>query len=1053
MTKFYLSLSRYLTVLLVFVSTMAWSQSRTVTGKVTSAEDGSGLPGVNIVEKGTSNGTTTDVDGGFSLNVGSNSTLVFSFVGYQSQEVPVGNQTSISINLNPDVTQLSEVVVIGYGETTVKDATGAVAAVRSEDFNGGVIASPEQLIQGKTAGVQITSVSGNPGDGVQLRIRGTTSIRSNNNPLFVVDGVPLSGGTQSASADVGFGTTGDPNPLNFLNPNDIESVSILKDASATAIYGSRGANGVVIITTKKGRGAGVFELSSNVSLSTPRKTYDLLNRDEFLNAVQQFGGDRVAQDKGGNTDWQDYVLRNSISHKQNLAYSRGFKTGQVRASFGYDDLQGILENSYMKRLTGNVNVNKSFLDDKLNFDLATTFSNVKREDPPISGNAGFQGDILGAAYSANPTWTTDPDFDAGGQRSPANMLTYYSSTGFTNRALINLSADYKLTNSLVAKATYGVDMSKGERITLISGKARNAGNGVLNNGQGQLNHNSNINHLLELTLNYTKKTGNVDINVVGGYSVQSFGNKWDWITGKGFTDPNSFGRMEDELRNSFDAADAAASAAAGGSMINNWGVANLLTSSDPSLPDDGGFVNGINFGGEGSLEQRFFARPGGVTLGAITGNFYDQTDYLQSYFGRANFTISEKYLITATLRADGSSRFGDNYKYGLFPSGAVAWQIHEEDFLPETFNTLKLRVGYGITGSQEGLGYGQYRRRTRWSDAGIGDNPQIGIPGSSAQGFANPDLKWESTAATSIGVDFGFLGDRLTGAFDWYNKQTEDLLLQYVVAQPALASTIFQNLPSGVVENKGWELSLNYEAIDNSDVGFSIGGNVSNNKNMLKGFGGAIESGQIYGQGLSGAFAQRLSGGYPLFSYYLREFEGFDANGQPIGDNQTFVGKSALPTWNAGLSLNARYMKFDLAMYFNGQFGHYIYNNTRNGFFTAGSINNARNVTKDVLTSGESGAAEAAVSTRFLEKGDFVRMQNLVLGYNAIKGGSGAIKGLRISFTAQNLFVITDYSGLDPEISTSPASYQLLNNLPTAGIDYAAYPRPRTFTIGLNATF
>ena len=225
------------------------------------------------------------------------------------------------------------------------------------------------------------------------------------------------------------------------------------------------------------------------------------------------------------------------------------------------------------------------------------------------------------------------------------------------------------------------------------------------------------------------------------------------------------------------------------------------------------------------MEQRFFGTPAGVTVGALTGNFYDQTDYLQSYFGRANFTISNKYLITATLRADGSSKFGDNYKYGIFPSGAIAWQIHEEDFLPETFNTLKLRVGYGVTGSQDGLGYGQYRRRTRWSDAGIGDNPQIGIPGSSAQGYANPDLKWESTAATGVGVDFGFLSDRLSGTFDWYNKQTEDLLLNYTVAQPALATSIFQNLGGGaVVENKGWEFSLNYEAVDNTDAGFSIGG-------------------------------------------------------------------------------------------------------------------------------------------------------------------------------------------------------------------------------------
>ena len=1044
MTKFYLSLSRYLTVLLVLISSMAWAQSRTVTGKVTSSDDGTGLPGVNVVEKGTSNGATTDADGSFSINVSNNSTLVFTFVGFQSQEIAVGNQTFVTVSLNPDVTQLSEIVVIGYGETTVRDATGAVASVRAENFNQGLIASPEQLIQGKTAGVQITNNSGNPGDGVQLRIRGTTSIRSNNNPLFVVDGVPLSGGTQPASADLGFGTSGDSNPLNFLNPSDIESISVLKDASATAIYGSRGANGVVIITTKKGKGAGLIEFGSSVSIASPANKYELLNREEFLDAVQQFGGDRVARDAGSNTDWQDYITRTSVSHKQNLAYSRGFKSSVIRASLGYEDQQGIIKNSFMKRFTGKINAGKSFMDEKLNFNLSTTYSHVTREDPPISGNAGFQGDLLGATYSANPTWPTDPKFDAGGQRSPANMLAYYSSTGATDRILANLSVDYKLNEALTAKATYGIDASDGDRVTLVSGDAVNAGNGVTGIGRGQLNVNKNLNHLLELTLGYNKKLGAVDINFVGGYSIQSFNNEWFWSGARGFNNDYNFDNMERAIRNSTDAVEGVV----GGiyDTYNNWGVSNDLRGGAQT---SGGFVSGMD---NGQLTQSFFARPAGVTVDAIAANFYNQTDYLQSYFGRGNFTINEKYLITATLRADGSSKFGGDNKYGIFPSAAVAWQIHEEDFLPEFFNTLKLRVGYGVVGNQDGVGYGEFIRRERYADAGTGDSREINVPGTTTQGAINPKLKWESTAQTAVGIDFGFLSERLTGAFDWYNKQTTDLLLRYQPAAPALEATRFENLDA-IVENKGWEFSLNYAFLDTDNAGFSLGGNVSNNKNTVKDFAGELNAGQIYGQGLSGAFAQRLAGGRPLFSYYLREFGGFDESGQPIGDNQTYVGKSALPTWNMGLSLNARYSKFDLNMYFTGQFGHYIYNNTANGFFTAGSINNARNVTKDVVTSGEAGSAEAAVSTRFLEKGDFMRMQNLVLGYNAIKNGSNTIKGLRFSFTVQNVFLITKYSGLDPEVNSSPANFSLLNSLPTAGIDYAAYPRPRTFTIGLNATF
>lgn len=1050
MIKFYLSLSKCLTVLLLLITSVAWSQSRTVTGRVTSADDGSGIPGVNVVEKGTNNGTATDVDGSFSLNVNSDATLVFSFVGFTSQEVTVGNQTSINVTLQPDVTALSEVVVIGYGEVTKRDATGAVTSVKSEDFNKGVIFSPEQLIQGKTAGVQMTTVSGNPGDGVQLRIRGTNSIRSNNNPLFVVDGVPLAGGVQPAAADVGFGNTGDTNPLNFLNPSDIESISILKDASATAIYGSRGANGVVIITTKGGKGAGAFEFESNVSVASPANKYDLLDREAFLDAVEQFGGDRVARDAGANTDWQDYITRTSISHKQNLAYQKGFKTATLRASLGYENLQGVLENSYMKRLTGRVNASKSLLDDDLNLDLSTTYSHVTREDPPVSGSAGFQGDLLGAAYSANPTWPTDPDFNPGGQRSPANMLAYYRSTGATDRALVNFSADYRLTEGLSVKATYGLDWANADRVTLVSGDAINAGNGATGFGQGQLNLNKNLNNLIELTLNYNKTAGNVVINFVGGYSAQSFQNQYYWAPARGFTDYSDFDTMEDELRNSFDAADAAANAAMGGQFIANWGVADVIRVQ--GTPSTGGFVHGIDNSAEGTFNETFFGKPAGVTLDAIAANFFDNTDYLQSYFGRANFTIAGKYLITATIRADGSSKFGNQNKYGVFPSAAVAWQIHDEDFLPEAFNTLKLRVGYGVVGNQAGLNFGDFIRRERWADVSLGDDRSINVTAPAPVGQHNDELKWESTTTTGVGVDFGFLGERLTGTFDWYLKETSDLLLSYAPAQPALANRFFNNLPDAIVENKGWEFSLSYMAVDNDDASLTFSGNIAQNKNMVKNFAGEIEAGTIRGQGLSLAYAQRLAGGYPLFSYHLREFQGFDDNGQPIGDLQTYVGKSALPEWNMGLSISGRHRNFDLAMYFSGQFGHYIYNNTRNAFFTAGSINNARNVTPDVITSGEAGSAEAAVSTRFLEKGDFVRMQNLTLGYNLPMNGK-AIKRLRLSFNAQNLFVITDYSGLDPEVSSNPADFDLLNGLPTAGIDYAAYPKPRIFTLGLNASF
>lgn len=1031
----------------MLTSMVAWSQSRTVTGKVTSSDDGTGIPGVNVLVKGTGTGTATDASGNFSISASDNDVLVFSFVGYATQEITVGAQTSISVSLQSDVTALSEVVVIGYGTVRVKDATGAVAAVSSEDFNGGMISSPEQLIQGKTAGVQITSTSGEPGASVQLRIRGTNSIRSNNNPLFVVDGVPLAGGTQPASADIGYGSNQDTNPMNFINPNDIASMSILKDASATAIYGSRGANGVVIITTKSGKGGnkGVFDFASSVSISSPRETYDLLSPSEFLAGVTQFGGDAVAQNYGFKTDWQDYIFRTAVSNNQNLAYSKGFETGSIRASFGYDNQNGIIENSSMKRITGRVNASKSFMDNKINLELSSTYSNVKREDPAIGASAGFQGDLLGAAYSANPTWGTDPDFNTGGQRSPANMLEYYQSTGTTNRFLNSLSASYKINSALTAKATYGIDWSKGERVTLVSGKAINSGNGVQGFGRGQLNENKNLNNLFELTLNYNKTVGNVAMEIVGGYSIQSFHNEWFWADARGF-DSESFGAMETQLRDSYDAGESAANNIG---TLNNWGVSDDLRNGAQS---SGGFASLINYG-DGTFSTAYFTRPAGVTVDAMAANYYDQTDYLQSYFGRGNFTISEKYLITATVRVDGSSKFGDNNKYGVFPSGAVAWKLSEEDFMPDVFSTFKLRAGYGIVGNQDGLSYGDFLRRTRTNDASVGDARQITIPGTGAQGFANPDLKWESTKQTSVGIDFGILSEKLSGSFDVYVKNTTDLLLKYLPAQPSLVTQIFGNLDANV-QNKGWEFSLAYSAIDKPDAALTISGNVSHNTNEITDLKGEFESGTIRGQGLSLAYAQRLGTNHPLFSYYLREFEGFDSNGQPIGDNQTWTGKTALPTWNYGININARYKSFDLSIYGTGQAGHYVYNNTANAFFTAGSINNARNVTPNVLTSGEAGSAEAAVSTRFLEKGDFFRLQNVSVGYNVGLGENMKfIKKLRFYVTGQNLMLITDYSGIDPEISSNPANFDLLNGLPTAGIDYTAYPRPRTFTIGLNVSF
>ena len=1041
-------------IMLVLMANVVVYSQNIISGRIIDGESGDGLLGTTVKIKGSTQGTITDFDGNFSLQASSEDILEISFIGYETQEIQVGNQTTINVTLQVDVSELSEVVVIGYGETTVKDATGAVVAVTSEDFNGGIIASPEQLIQGKTAGVQVTSTSGNPGDGVQIRIRGTNSVRSNNNPLFVVDGVPLSGGA-TASANVGdVGTTSDVNPLNFLNPADIASINILKDASATAIYGSRGANGVIIIKTKDGKGLGEqLEFTTSVSVATPANKYDLLSKDEYLGAVDK----PDEQNKGSDTDWQDVITRTSVSHKQNLSYSNTIgSNANIRASVGYENQNGIVENSHLERFTGRLNGSKSFLSDKLNLNLSATYSIVNREDPPISGSAGFSGDLLGASYSANPTWPDDPDFDVGNQVNPANLLAYFRSTANTNRFVGNISFDYELVDGLVAKLTYGADYSNADRIALLTKKAKNQGDGVTDQGHGGYNNNVTFSNLLEATVTYTKKFGTLDMELLGGYSVQSFRNDYFWSVARGF-EGEDFKSMEEDLINSFEAIDEVASGKF--EIYNNWGVSNSINRSEQDeeagVPSSGGFVYGLIPGnaGEERVRTEFFDTPSGVKVDAIAANFFDQTDFLQSYFGRANFKLNNKYLLTITLRADGSSRFGEEDRYGIFPSAAFAWQLDEEDFIPNIFSTLKLRLGYGIVGNQEGLGYGNFVRRGRAGDANVNTDKSITFPGTVSQQFeVNPDLKWEQTTQQAIGLDFGFGNQKLYGSFDYYVKNTTDLLLQVQTIQPALRSTYFTNLDA-IVENKGWELSLGSDIVRNENVSFSITGNISNNENIMKDYKSApINAGTIRGQGLSQEFAQQLANNQSLFSFYVRSFDGFDAGGKPKGsEDKDFVNKSALPKWNAGLSLNLIFKNFDFNAYFSGQFGHYIYNNTQNGFFTAGSIGNARNVTKDVLGNGESRSVSAPVSERFLSKGDFIRVQNLTIGYDLPV--EGFLNSLRVTLNAQNPFLITNYEGLDPEVSTNPADIDLLNGLPTAGIDYTSYPRPRTFTLGLNVTF
>jgi TonB-dependent starch-binding outer membrane protein SusC len=476
---------------------------------------------------------------------------------------------------------------------------------------------------------------------------------------------------------------------------------------------------------------------------------------------------------------------------------------------------------------------------------------------------------------------------------------------------------------------------------------------------------------------------------------------------------------------------------------------------------------GIPYQQFGYTESRFFVnslfpeirttditeRPAGTSVRSVAGDAYDNRDELQSFFGRVNYSLMDKYLFTATLRADGSTRFGGNNKYGYFPSAAVAWRLSDEEFVPNVFHDLKLRLGYGITGNQE-IPHNLHQQRQRYGGIGISNDGGINVPGTVTVAYANPDLTWEQTSQTNFGLDFEFLGGRLGGSFDLYRKVTTDLLIRINTAQPAPQPFVFRNLDANVI-NSGVELMLNWYAINTTDFGLTFSANGAYNKNIVEDYDGPpIDTGGINGQGLSGAFAQRIANDQPLYSFFLREYTGIDSEGQSsyVVDAQQFVGKSPLPLWNVGFNTNIRYKQWDLAAYMYGQLGHYVYNNTANAFFTYGSIGSGRNITVQALEEaraiGESPANTPDASTRYLEKADFFRMQNLNLGYTA-NVGEGFVKGLRVSFSAQNLFVITNYSGLDPEVNVNKA----LNDVPSAGIDYTSYPRARTYTLGLNVTF
>ena len=980
-----------LNVMLMAVATLfsvgAYAQDRTVSGKVTDNADGSALPGVTVQVKGANKGTQTDASGAFKINVSGKSVLVFSFIGYGKQEVSVGERSQINIALVSETKALDEVVVVGYGTQKVKDATGSVSSLSTKDFNKGVIASPDQLLQGRVSGVNISASSGEPGAAPTVNIRGAGSIRSGNGPLYVVDGVPLDNSTSDTPVDAGAGTSSARNPLTFLNPNDIENISVLKDASASAIYGARGANGVILITTKKGKGGQGLTFSANTSVSTAAKKYDLLSASDFLAGVVKLGGSASAVDNKSNTNWQDQIFRTAISQDYNLGYGGGNDDTRYRVSLGFSDQQGIVNKSGLTRFNGRLNLSQDLFKDKVVLDLSLTGSNVKNTYAPLSDNAGFQGSLIGAAIIANPT---NPVRNADGtyyqpddtQRNVAAMIDYFNDKDNVNRYLGNLSATWKITSGLSTKVTLGLDKSSSSREQIIDKRLRAYTNTptvrgividqVTGNGLYSKLDRDVTSKLLEWTATYEKKVGTGLLNLLGGYSYQSF---------------------------------------------ENYGYNNL---------GYGGVTGDMN--SQSGYKKKF--------------SYGDSTkSEMQSFFGRANYSIADKYFFTGTVRMDGSSKFAAGNKYGVFPAFAAKWKLMNESFIPKSvFNDLALRVNWGQTGNQDFAGG---ISQAVWQNNYNGDAVPVNA--------ANGNIKWETTTTYGVGIDYAFLNGRISGSIDYFNKSTADLLFLAIYAQPAAVKQRWVNLP-GNVRNTGVEFSLNLQAVQAKNFTWEVLYNMTTLKNIVENFGNSnINTGAVNGQGLSGAYAQKITNGYALYSFNVPTFTGFDANGLGIyaNDGAASIQGNPIPTMTIGLTNNFTYKKWNASFFINGQTGFTLYNNTANALFLAGSLKTGHNVTYDVLSSPENALNAGSVSSRFLEKGDFYRLANASIGRTFEMPASSKIKSLRVSLTAQNLFVITNYSGLDPEVNTNKA----LDGVPSRGIDYVAYPKARTFTLGINAGF
>ena len=978
--------SLLLVALFVIGCLQLMAQTRTIKGEVTDAQNGEALIGATVMVEGEKGGTVTDFDGNFSLQVSSSAKKIkVSYIGYIDKVLSISD--NMKVKLESDSKALADVVVIGYGTARKSDLTGSVATVKSKDFNKGLVSSPEQLINGKVSGVQIMSNSGSASAGSTIRVRGGASLNASNDPLIVLDGVPLEQGGISGNSS---------NFLSMINPSDIESMTVLKDASSTAIYGSRASNGVIIITTKKGQqGAVKVNFNTTNSMQTRAQMVDMLSRDEFVNVINQFGTDNQKSLLGtANTDWNDEVYRTAFGTDNNLSVSGSIdKWLPFRVSVGYYNQSGLVRKDNVERWTGNVVLTPSFFQDHLKLTI-----NAKGT---LNNNSFNNGGAVWAAATFNPTipvysgndkyggYNEALDADGypvnAGVRNPRGLLDLYDSKSKVSRFIGSMDVDYKVhfLPELKFHATMGADYAKGDGTVYVPAYAAQSYNKDESLGGSDYKYGpqKNENRLLTLYANYAKYFEDIKSNVdlTAGYDYQY----WKSTTPLYYTK----------------------SAA-------------------------------------------------GTTLSTVKASDYRHV--MLSYYGRINYSFDGKYLLTATVRRDASSRFSKDTRWGTFPSVALGWTLTEEPWLKnqKVLSNLKLRASYGVTGQQEGIGNYNYLPVYTYSVTGA----EAFINGQYINTYRPEayvsDLKWETTTSWNFGLDFGFLDGRIGGAIDFYTRKTKDLLASVPTAAGTnFSKTILTNV--GNVDSKGIEVSLNATPIQTKDWEWNLSYNFTWQNMKVKNLSltkGGSQTNVKVGPSIDAYQFQVLSEGYEPYMFYVyhqlydsktgKPIEGAYAdlnNDGEINESDLYRYHSPAPKYIMGLSTSLRYKQLTLGMSFRANIDNYVYNGMgmSTGAWETVSYNNSQlnNLNASFLKTGFK--TRQYLSDYYVENASFLKLDNLSLSYNVGKINKWA--SLTVSAMVQNVFTITGYSGTDPEVPN--------------GMDNSFYPRPRTYSVSLGLQF